>query len=129
MKYSENQVIVNYAKSLPYAKVYYRQDWNVIYFDIFGKMFGLLSPETSLTPTLSLKNTPEQNEEWRTIYPDSIVPGYHLNKKHWNTLTLLKLNLSEDNLTKLIKVSYDLVCCNLKKEQKILVKQVLDELP
>ena len=119
---------MDYAKTLPYAKVYYRQDWDVIYFDIFGKMFGLLTPETSTLPALSLKNTPEQNDEWRELYPDVIVPGYHLNKKHWNTLFISNLSISEKGLYQLIKISYELVCRNLKKEQKMLVQKAWNNL-
>ncbi|MGX7029960.1 MmcQ/YjbR family DNA-binding protein [Vagococcus zengguangii] len=121
------QVLINYGQSLPYAKVYHREDWDVYYFDIFGKMFGLLSPLASQDTTLSLKNTPEQNEEWRELYPDDIIPGFHLNKKHWNTIAIANETITEELLCQLIKISYSLVCQNLKKEQKQLIAKVTED--
>lgn len=53
------------------------------------------------------KCDPDKSEELREEYPDSILPGYHMNKKHWNTVIVkgLKIKL----LKELIDDSYNLV--------------------
>ncbi|QCA29599.1 MmcQ/YjbR family DNA-binding protein [Vagococcus xieshaowenii] len=110
--------LIRQVTHLPYAKVYLREDWNVYYFDIFGKMFGLMSPEATTTSSISLKNIPEQNEEWRELYPTIVTPGFHLNKKHWNTILLDQDEIADEVLGQLLTKSFELVCANLKKEQK-----------
>ncbi|WP_207871776.1 hypothetical protein DOK78_000173 [Enterococcus sp. DIV2402] len=97
-----------FGKQLPFAKVYYREDWQTIYFEVAGKMFGTMSPELSETAIITLKGEPEKNEEWREIYSD-IVAGYHMNKKHWNSITLSTEELSDEELEQMIQLSYNLV--------------------
>jgi len=93
---------------LPFAKVYYREDWQTIYFEVAGKMFGTMSPELSETAIITLKGEPGKNEEWREIYSD-IVAGYHMNKKHWNSITLSTQELRDEELEQMIQLSYNLV--------------------
>ena len=71
-----------------------------------GKMFALIS-EGKQPVRLSLKCDPELSKVLREKY-DEVMPGYHLNKKHWNTLVLSgQLNWKE--VQGLIRHSYDLV--------------------
>ena len=79
---------------------------NLVY-KIKGKMFLLISLD-QITPRINVKTDPDKSEELRETYPDNILPGFHMNKKHWNTLVLntrLSLSLVQD----LIKASYELV--------------------
>jgi predicted DNA-binding protein (MmcQ/YjbR family) len=46
--------------------------------------------------------------QWREEYPDSVLPGYHMSKKHWNTV-IIDGKLSARQLKEMIKDSYDLV--------------------
>jgi predicted DNA-binding protein (MmcQ/YjbR family) len=55
-------------------------------FKVAGKMFALLG-HLDGQPVVSLKCDPEQSLTLRATFP-AITPGYHLNKRHWNTLTL-----------------------------------------
>jgi predicted DNA-binding protein (MmcQ/YjbR family) len=55
-------------------------------FKVGGKMFALSALERSPL-TVSVKCEPELAEQLRASYP-AIAPGYHLNKRHWNTITL-----------------------------------------
>jgi predicted DNA-binding protein (MmcQ/YjbR family) len=71
-----------------------------------GKMFALVS-EKSDPVRISLKCDPQLAEVLREKY-ESVMPGYHLNKKHWNTI-ILSGQLSADEVKDLIKHSYDLV--------------------
>ena len=71
-----------------------------------GKMFALLS-EDSDPVRLSLKCDPGLAELLREKY-ETVLPGYHLNKKHWNTI-ICSGQVSEGELGDLIRHSYELV--------------------
>ena len=71
-----------------------------------GKMFALVREE-SLPLALSLKCDPELSRTLRERY-ESVQPGYHLNKRHWNTI-LLPGQLSDDDIRDLIRLSFALV--------------------
>ncbi len=71
-----------------------------------GRMFALVR-EKKLPVQLSLKCDPLLAETLREKY-ESVLPGYHLNKKHWNTI-LLTGQLSWEEIKDLINHSYDLV--------------------
>lgn len=106
------QRLQHYGNSLPFTKVYFRTDWEVIYFELQGKMFALMSPTPNESATLTVKGLPEKNEELREIYED-ISAGYHMNKKHWNSIALKSQILSDEELEQMLKLSYELVWKNL----------------
>ncbi len=97
-----------FGARLPMAKVYYRKDWDTIYFEVAGKMFGTMSVEADEHARLTLKGPPEKNEEWRELYSD-VTAGYHMNKQHWNSIALTTQELSDAELEKMIQLSYELV--------------------
>jgi len=66
--------------------------------------------------SLTLKNTPEKNEELRATY-DQVVPGFHTNKKHWNTV-YLDARLSATDWQTWIDESYLLVLPKKKTPKK-----------
>lgn len=76
-------------------------------YKIKGKMFLLLSLD-EIPPRVNVKTDPERSIELRESYPDNILPGYHMNKKHWNTL-VLNARLSSSLVQELITASYALV--------------------
>lgn len=71
-----------------------------------GKMFALIQ-EGEPPVRLSVKGDPQLNEILREKY-ESVLPGYHLNKKHWNTI-ICSGQLSDEELFDLIRHSYELV--------------------
>ncbi len=71
-----------------------------------GKMFAILA-EDAKPVRLSLKCDPQLAEVLREKY-ETVLPGYHLNKKHWNTI-ICSGQLPEDELRDLIRHSYELV--------------------
>ncbi|MGX9985778.1 MmcQ/YjbR family DNA-binding protein [Soonwooa purpurea] len=87
-------------------------DNETLVFKIGGKIFLLMSLEKQPT-TINLKANPDWSIELREEYVQ-IVPGYHMNKKHWNTITTE--GLKRDFLIKLINHSYDLVFASLTKK-------------
>ena len=60
-------------------------DATTVVFKISGKIFALA--EAASFNRISLKCDPEKAASLRKEYP-SIIPGYHLNKRHWNTIAL-----------------------------------------
>ena len=79
---------------------------NLVY-KVGGKIFaisGLDQEECSV----NLKCDPERAIELRDLHPDHVYPGYHMNKKHWNTV-FFERGLPEKFLRELIDHSYTLV--------------------
>ena len=76
-------------------------------FKVEGKMFALSALEAEPPLQLSLKCEPELAEALRRDH-DAIAPGYHLNKRHWNTVTL-DGSLPDAMVLDMLEDSYDLV--------------------
>ena len=79
-------------------------------------MFALI-PEEAQPPTISLKCDPEDAQALRAQYP-AIIPGYHLNKKHWISL-VLDGSLPDELVIELIDHSYELVVKGMKKVDQV----------
>lgn len=77
-------------------------------YKVGGKMFALLGDD------LTLKLPPEEGEALRAQYPDTVIPGYHLNKRHWNTIAL-DGSLGDDEIRDLLTQSYDTVVAGLPR--------------
>ena len=89
-------------------------DQETLVFKIGGKIFLLMSLEKQPL-AFNVKTEPGWSEELREQYPE-ITPGYHMNKKHWNTIVVkgLKTSLIKD----WINDSYELVQPKIKKHHK-----------
>jgi predicted DNA-binding protein (MmcQ/YjbR family) len=85
---------------------------NTIAFKIGGKLFALAGIE--LFASINLKCDPERSLELRETY-SGIKPGFHMNKKHWNTLTV-ESDVPNQLLFELIDHSLDLVYKSLTKK-------------
>lgn len=79
---------------------------STLVFKINNKIFLLLSID-EIPIRFNVKCDPEKAIELREEYPGSILPGYHMNKKHWNTI--IAQNFNKTLLTEMIDHSYDLV--------------------
>jgi predicted DNA-binding protein (MmcQ/YjbR family) len=89
-------------------------DETTLVFKLFGKMFLFTSLEGELF--INVKCDPEKAIEFRELY-SSVVPGYHMNKKHWNTV-LIDGTLSDMLIFSFIDHSYDLIRSSLPKNQQ-----------
>src|SRR5207237_1752803 len=78
----------------------------VLVFKVEGKMFALMSLD-EVPATANLKCDPDLALELRDRY-EQVRPGYHMNKKHWNTVEI-EGGIPEAELRKMIDHSYDLV--------------------
>ena len=90
-------------------------DETALVFKVIDKMFAICSIDNF--QSFSLKCDPEWAIELREQYPEGIYGGYHLNKKHWNTVRIDE-NVPEELMEKMIQHSYDLVVWKLTKKQK-----------
>ena len=79
-----------------------------------GKMFALVSLNGE--NSVNLKCDPERAIELREEY-DSITPGYHMSKKHWNTV-LLNGSLKSKFIAEMVDDSYNLVVAGLTKKMR-----------
>lgn len=98
--------VEEYVLSMPGARLDYPFGEGVAVYKVGDKMFALIS-EGKNPVNLSLKSDPELSKVLRERY-ESVMPGYHLNKKHWNTL-VLSGQLSWEEVQDLIRHSYNLV--------------------
>ena len=80
-------------------------------FKVGGKIFALLSPEAP--GSVSLKCDPEWAIELRDRY-GAVKPGYHLNKRHWNTV-MLDGSVPDQMLKTMVAHSYDRVIAGLPR--------------
>lgn len=95
-----------YLLSLPNARLDYPFGEGVAVYKAGDKMFALVA-EKSDPINLSLKCDPTLAQTLRERY-ESVMPGYHLNKKHWNTI-VMSGQLSWQEVQDLIQHSYQLV--------------------
>jgi len=101
-----HKTVEEYVLSMPNAKLDYPFGKDVAVYKVEDKMFALIS-EGSDPVRLSLKCDPQLATTLRERY-ESVLPGYHLNKKHWNTI-ILTGQLSWEEVQDLIRHSYQLV--------------------
>ena len=87
----------------------------VAVFKVGGRMFGLVSLGQA-PGSVSLKCDPGLAVGLRGRYP-AITAGYHLSKRHWNTVTL-DGSVPEEEVLELVDQSYDLVLAGLTRTQR-----------
>jgi predicted DNA-binding protein (MmcQ/YjbR family) len=80
---------------------------DTLVFKVKDKLF-LLTGLNRTPLQFNVKCNPDKAIEWRDEYPDCVLPGYHMNKKHWNTI-IVDGTLSKKQLKAMIDDSYDLV--------------------
>lgn len=91
---------------------------STLVFKVLHKIFALASLDT--VGNVNLKCDPELALELRERYPDEVVAGYHMNKKHWNTVKY-DGTISDALIREWIIHSYNLVVKSLsKKEREVL---------
>lgn len=94
-------------------------DEETLVFKVLGKMFALVSLKRweQGEAAINLKCDPDYAEELRAEY-SSIRPGFHMSKKHWNTLYIHEGKLQVQFIIQLIDHSYDMVVKGMTKKMK-----------
>ncbi len=108
-----------YLSQKPEAQLSYPFDPDVMVFKVKNKMFALISPNGGKSPNkqaqVNLKCEPDQAIELRDIF-ESVVPGWHMNKRHWNTV-ILDGSIPDSEIERMIDHSYTLVVKGLRKAE------------
>ena len=94
-------------------------DDNVLVFKVMNKIFALsgLDSWEQNEPKVNLKCDPQKAIELREEY-ESVNPGYHMNKQHWNTITVNQ-DVSDNLVLEFIDHSYDLIVKSLPKKVQL----------
>lgn len=103
-------------------------DWNWIRYHVGGKMFAAICLDEAGKPYyITLKLEPSEGEFWRGQYED-VIPGYYMNKLHWNSIKQDGA-VPDDILRDMLDKSYALVLGGFskKKQREILAGGMNDE--
>lgn len=90
-------------------------DNNTLVFKVMGKMFALCDVDEF--KSINLKCDPIKAIQLREEFPGIVIPGYHMNKKHWNTV-VMDNNIPDEKINEWIRDSYDLVVAKLPKKDQ-----------
>lgn len=109
-----------YCLSKPEATEDFSFDNDTLVFKVKNKIFALTSLKKweAGDRGINLKCDPQKAIEYREQYPDEVFPGYHMNKKHWNTVVVDGPQLTPKFIQHLINHSYELVVSKLPKSQR-----------
>lgn len=89
-------------------------DDSVLVFRTGGKIFALTNLHAEEF-SVNLKADPAKIIEWREAFPDIVLPGYHMSKKHWNTVYPNR-GLGNNLFVEMVDTSYECVFSGLPKK-------------
>ncbi|TNC81095.1 MAG: hypothetical protein C9356_10890 [Oleiphilus sp.] len=112
MDYNEAKA---YLLSKPEAQEDYPFGADVMVPKVKGKMFATLAYNGD-TANMNLKCEPHQAQELRDLF-EAVQPGYHMNKRHWNTI-VLDSSIPRGEIERMIDHSYGLVVKGLKRAER-----------
>ena len=103
----------------------YQEQWNWVRFYIGGKLFAAIcrDDETDEPIYITLKLEPVEGEFYRKEYED-IIPGYYMNKVHWNSVKA-DGNVPDDVVKDMLDSAYTVVFDSLSKKRQ---KEILEEI-
>jgi predicted DNA-binding protein (MmcQ/YjbR family) len=93
---------------------------DTLVYKVMGKMFALTDVPDFVS--VNLKADPEKAIELREKYP-GVQPGYHMNKKHWNTV-LIDGSIPDKLIKEWLEDSYQLVVSGLTKKEKLALEEL-----
>ncbi len=114
--------IDEYCLSKKGVKKEYKLEWDATRYMIKDKMFVLQGGDKEGKPIITVKLEPTHGEFLRQQFKD-IIPGYYMNKEHWNSL-YLEGDVPDDVLRDMLDKSYNLVLASLSKK---LQKEILED--
>lgn len=112
-----------YCLSIKGAEESFPFDETVLVFKVMNKMFAYTGLDAlGAESWVNLKCDPEKAVDLRERYPN-VVPGYHANKKYWNTVYINR-DISDEDIRSWINHSVEEVIKNLPKRQQELYKKL-----
>ena len=101
----------------------FKEEWNWIRYKINDKLFCAVCLDDNLKPYfITLKLEPLEGEFYREKYED-IIPGFYMNKTHWNSVRV-DGTVQDDVLRELLDKSYKLILASFSKKRQ---KEILGE--
>ena len=94
---------------------------SALVFKVMGKMFALIGVDDDPL-RMNLKCDPDYALLLRACYT-GVIPGYHMNKQHWNTV-VLDGSVPDDLILDMIDDSYDLVVKGLRKVDRLRIREL-----
>jgi predicted DNA-binding protein (MmcQ/YjbR family) len=113
------EILREYCLTKPGTSESFPFDEVTLVIKVMNKMFILISLD-AIPASANLKCDPERAEILREKYPE-ITPGFHMNKRLWNTVEF-ENSLPDSFILKMVDESYDLVVAGLKKTEKELLQ-------
>lgn len=95
----------------------YKEEWGAWRYMLFGKMFAMRGTDKGGNPIITLKLEPSYGAQLRMEHLGSVVPGYYMNKLHWNSVRLDKA-VPDTLLKEMIDESYQITVNSLSKKQQ-----------
>lgn len=95
----------------------YKAEWEAERFFLGGKLFAIKHTDKHGRPIISLKCEPAFGHMLREQYAPHIVPGYHMNKEHWNSV-YIDGGVPDGILKQMADMSYLLVLASLTRKQR-----------
>lgn len=108
--------IVRYGLTKAGAVTEFKGEWDATLLKVADKMFALLGTDAEGNVIASLKCEPLKADYLR-LHHKEIVPGYYLNKLHWNSIHL-DGEISDEMMVEMIDASYSLVFSKLSKKKQ-----------
>jgi predicted DNA-binding protein (MmcQ/YjbR family) len=115
MNHQTLKALTDYCLAKPGTTAGYPFGEGTLVFKVLDKMYALIGEETDPL-RMNLKCDPEDAQALRAQY-EAILPGYHQNKQHWNSL-LMDGSLTDALVHELIDHSYDLVVSKFSAAKK-----------
>lgn len=112
---TERKEILDYGMSLPDVYIdapFHDENWILLRYNKNKRAFAW-TYERNGQMCVNVKVDPEWRDFWRNTYA-SVLPGYHQNKEHWNTI-ILDGTIPDEEIRRMVAESYDLIA---KKSQK-----------
>ncbi|MCY7450974.1 MmcQ/YjbR family DNA-binding protein [Bacillus altitudinis] len=117
----KKETLQAFCLSLQGATHDYQPEWQADRYHIGGKMFAMMGGDVDRKPVITLKCDPQRAEELREIH-EGIIPGYYMNKTHWNSI-YLDADIPSSFVEELIEHSYQLVFHKLTKKAQQAILQ------
>lgn len=106
-----------YCLAMPGVKTDYQPDWEATRYFVGGKMFCMVGGDRDGRPIITVKLEPAYGELLRGQYPEDIVPGYHMNRVHWNSL-YIKGQVPDGVLRDMLDNAYAVTLATLSRKDR-----------
>ncbi|MCK0471777.1 MmcQ/YjbR family DNA-binding protein [Halalkalibacter sp. APA_J-10(15)] len=95
----------------------YKEEWEAIRYLVGEKIFAMMGTNGEGKQIVTLKCEPERADHYRREF-ESVIPGYYVNKTHWNSVLLEECDVPKEIMEQMIEESYGLVFSKLTKKKK-----------